>query len=50
MVRCKDCDCCGFIEKNDVKFREKHLVYLCKKCFLKREKEVHSHGSNRSNK
>lgn len=37
MARCKDCDVCGF--DRQVRFSEKYLVFLCKKCEKKRGDE-----------
>lgn len=43
MSRCKDCDACCFEQPNPhVKFREKYRVYLCDKCFKKREEKKKS--------
>ncbi len=37
MTRCNDCDCCGFVIENDVKFDTKLYKFLCKECRKKRK-------------
>lgn len=38
MSRCNDCDICMFEQPNpNVKYREKYSIFLCDKCFKKRE-------------